>query len=410
MIHHQPRGGQLLVEALTLAVLHHVVFVLGGGIVEDVGLSAVGKALESRYRGVAGQLDGVSPSGHHLLVGRVACGAVAVAVVIAAAHQVPRPHAVVAALRAVVVDVVQVSEAQAVGELMADGADALGQRGGAHLVGAGIDRHRVAVVGGQGGTELRLMWPYRVGVAARGLTPAGVQHINFLHLLVAVPVVGAEIDVGSVGRTHGSRDHSLRIGVAAVGVVGSVGGVGAEGIGTHHVEREVELAVALLREVVVDAADELPLAEALLVGHALVVGHRVGLLELHVGELHEDDESFLLSRIAHRGFFGIGALGGGSLAHRRRLLPPRQGLLAERLQAQGRERLKAVAAVEVGLPLLVLPVVQVLVARQPGIDRRAVLEEDSAPEVGLSGDGTGHNSHQQQDKRENRFLHIRWGL
>ena len=83
--------------------------------------------------------------------------------------------------------------------------------------------------------------------------------------------------------------------VIIVAVLAIVGIAFTQGDGAYHIEREVELAVALVVEVVVYASHEVALSEVFLVCHLVVESLVVAAPELQVLKLHKDDESLLLA-------------------------------------------------------------------------------------------------------------------
>ena len=139
------------------------------------------------------------------------------------------------------------------------------------------------------------MGPDGRGGAAVGLAFAGIDHIDLLDFLVAVPVVVGKVDL-VVDLMQGFNDHFGRMNVVTVAVITAiVCPLVRDGNRAHDVEGQFELAFTLGIEVVVHRTLKTAIGEVLLVGNALEEGIVVGLLERHVGEVHQDDESFLLS-------------------------------------------------------------------------------------------------------------------
>ena len=153
------------------------------------------------------------------------------------------------------------------------------------------------------------VWPDRIFVAASGLSLSGIDDVDLFHFTVIIPVIVGKVDLifdGIAGVDHHLRCVSI-IPIVGMSAVISIGMV--EGDRAGHVKGEVELAVALIEEIVVHAAD----GTALGVGIAVLVEHVViecldiclaraerqhisGVDEILVAELHEDDESFFLAR------------------------------------------------------------------------------------------------------------------
>ena len=267
--------------------------------------------MQSLHRGdfrVFGQFDGLFPACHPALVARVACGTEAIAVVRAAVHQVPVAHA-----RALIVCIVEVGIAQTVAEFVADGADSVdfprrhvvvsvvGSRLQLVAAGVGIDpytvefdgSHVLAVVLCRGkGPLVRID---RFLVAAVGFARTGIKHIHLIHFAIAVPVVVGEIHVGISHPTrlhnHSSGVHIFVVLIVAAVVFSVVG----QGVGTHDVEIQLEKALALGKEIVIDRAHELVVHEIRFVGDAVIERLVVGGLKFHVGVVNKDDEAFFLT-------------------------------------------------------------------------------------------------------------------
>ena len=145
------------------------------------------------------------------------------------------------------------------------------------------------------------MGPDGVLDVAVGLALAGVEDEDLVDLAVAVPVVVGEVDLG-VGSLAHLDNHVLGTQVVAIVIVGTIVGVVVQGgVGAYDVERQFEQSVRLVAEVVGHAAAEaLAGGVARLVQHVVVLLSVVFRLELHVGELAEDDQSALLSREGRR--------------------------------------------------------------------------------------------------------------
>ena len=353
--------GQRGVEACRLTVLEHIVLVLIVGIIDDVGLTVVGERGHIVDHRISLQFDGDGPTAGHALVGGVVGGLEAVAVVGTHIHQVVFLHTVVAAVGGVI----HIREAHAVGELMADGADAGDLIGVRYLIGAGIHVDFVAALTVfQAGIIQRIhVGPNGVLIFAVGLAVAGIQHEDFLNLLVAIPVVGREVG-GVADGIEGVDNHLLGILVVASAVVGTVVGIFVgKGYGSGNVEAEIELTVALRAEVVAHAALEVAFVEVKLIGKAVVERFGVGHGELLVAELHEDDES-AAAALENLGVFG------SALGH---LQACSIGLDATRLG--GSDDLSAVNLLigdtigrPIGIAVGILPEVGMLVTDKHGAD------------------------------------------
>ena len=153
--------------------------------------------------------------------------------------------------------------------------------------------------------ERVLVRPYRVRFASGGLSLAGIDDVDLLHLAVAVPVVVGEVHLVLDGPA-GIGDHLRCPFVVSAGSAFTVVAVRMSELHRpDDIEREVEPAAALVEEVVVYAADG-PVVVGISrhVQHLVVEGpdivlarlerqHVPGVLELHVLELDQDDKPFL---------------------------------------------------------------------------------------------------------------------
>ncbi len=353
--------GQRGVEACRLTVLEHIVLVLIVGIIDDVGLTVVGERGHIVDHRISLQFDGDGPTAGHALVGGVVGGLEAVAVVGTHIHQVVFLHTVVAAVGGVI----HIGETHAVGELMADGADAGYLIGVRDLIGAGIHVDFVAALTVfQAGIIQRIhMGPNGVLIFAVGLTVAGIQHEDFLDLLVAIPVVGREVG-GVADGIEGVNNHLLGILVVASAVVGAIVGIFlGKGNGAGDVEAEVKLAVALRAEVVAHAALEVAFVEVKLIGKAVVERLGVGHGELLVAELHEDDES-AAAALENLGVFGraLGHLQACSIGLDATRLGGSDDLSAVNLLIGG------ITGRPIGIAVGILPEVGMLVTDKHGAD------------------------------------------
>ena len=124
------------------SVFEQEVFVVVAVVVDDIGLASLLQRLHGGdLNGLLVELDGCFPACHPSLVGGVACGPIAVAIVGADVHEVPHVHATSAAVACVV----EIREAEAVAELVAHGSDAADGVVAVELASAGIgvDAHAV---------------------------------------------------------------------------------------------------------------------------------------------------------------------------------------------------------------------------------------------------------------------------
>ena len=184
------------VPSLLLDVLDDEVLVgvLGGD--DAVGFASVGGGEQGELLFGVDGLD-VHPVEELLFVGGIAGGGVAVFVIAAVVHDAPDAHAEVLG---VVGRVVEVGQAEAVAELVADGADAV-ERGAAvamQLVAAGISVDLDAVElqrRSRGVGQRPLMGPDGVDAAALSFAIAGVDDVAEVDDAVAIGVVVLEVDV-----------------------------------------------------------------------------------------------------------------------------------------------------------------------------------------------------------------------
>ena len=142
--------------------------------------------------------------------------------------------------------------------------------------------------------------PYRVIVAAVGLTCTCVEHKHLIDLTVAVPVVVLEIHF-VVGHLTSLRHHFRRMQVFSlfrVGISAVIGPLVLQRVGTDHVECQIEKSFALSEEIVVDRADELTFAEAFFVGNSLVKREVVfGLKLVIVVVFDQNNQTFFLADV-----------------------------------------------------------------------------------------------------------------
>ena len=226
---------------------------------------------------------------------------------------------------------------------------------------------------------------------AIGLAIAGIDDVDLIDKSVAIPVVVGIVDVG-IGQLASLDDHFGRPQVVALSVVAAVVGLGVgNGVGAYDIEGEVEHALALSIEVIMDGSDEAVFLEVLLVGDAVEEVWRVGRAEGHVGVVDEDDEPFL----------GTGVV--AILADSLRLLKSGGttgvGPLATGVGALG-NGFGIDLGEEVGIGQLLIgsaiggePVVAMLVANELCGDSGAISEGQGACESAFGRNGTGSESH-----------------
>ena len=184
------------VPALLLDVLHHEVFVRVAAVFDAIRLAAVGGGGEG-YGLLFVEYLNVHPAEELLFIGCVAAGGVAAFVVAAIVHDAPGIHAEVARVACVV----EVGQAEAVAEFVADGADSVDLAAGiaVELATAGVLVHLNAVElhsGACAAGELPLMGPDGVCVSVMGFAITSIDNVAEVHYAVIVRVVVAEVDIG----------------------------------------------------------------------------------------------------------------------------------------------------------------------------------------------------------------------
>ena len=122
--HHKTVAVETGVEAHILAVVQEVILVVVAFVVEDERLALVHQGLPVGDVLRLGQLYGFAPSAKPSFVACIARRAVGVAIIGPIIHHVEDIHAEVVE----VAGIVEVGEAQAMGKLVADGADAVNLR------------------------------------------------------------------------------------------------------------------------------------------------------------------------------------------------------------------------------------------------------------------------------------------
>ena len=210
--------------------------------------------------------------------------------------------------------VVEVGEAEHVGELVAHGADAFevhlrrargGIDDGAQLVGAGVAVHAHAVEDillARDGFNLCRVLPHGVGRAARGLALSGVEYIYIVYRPVLVAVVNGEINF-VVELRASLYGHVPGVEIFALHALPVEADVLAEDYRAVDVEGEVELATGAVDEIVVHAARCAVVVEAFLVEHVAErlpgIGHgeiRCLAVGCGLGETHENGQCALCAR------------------------------------------------------------------------------------------------------------------
>ena len=385
--HEQATAGHGGIPTRALTILEQVVLVGFGLVVDDVGIAALAERTEAIDLCIfVAEFDGCEPAADHLLVAGVACRREAAIVPATVREEVPMSDAVVAGIEGVV----EVGQTHAVGELVADGADTLDVPTGIDFVGAGVgvDGHAIEMERGTAPTGERVfVGPDGVGGAAIAFAQAGIEDEHLIDLAIAVPVVVGKVDAG-VSFPAGFDDHQVGIHVnlaAALAVVG-VGTVHTDG--THHVEVEFETPSALRQEVVLYRALEASLTESNLVEDAQVERLVVALLELLVGEVGKDDETFLAAYEFVGGILlTVGTATKTSAPHSFGL---RGGSLClECLDGSGGVA-KRGGVEDIAGAIGRKEEVEAFVATELGGDLPAIGEGDGAPRAGLGGHGQGN--------------------
>ena len=273
---------ELTIPACGLTVLYDVVFVGVSVIAYQVGHRLIGRAGHVVDDGVARQLRRLQPSHQHTLMGRVAWRTEAALVVVAVVHEVPVVDEGCAA-------VVEVGQSVAVAVLMADGAERA-VAGAYQLLYAAVLVDDVVLVAAAHMVGLAvlvlaeppLVGPDGISVAAGIHALAGIDDEQLLYLSVVVPVVQAPVYAPCLQRVGYVLHQVFRVLVVIVGAPVFPGLVGQRD--EVQVEREVELAVALRHEVVVNRTVERRFRQSLLIEHPLPQRQGVLLLERLVAE------------------------------------------------------------------------------------------------------------------------------
>ena len=391
---------QFSVPSLLLTVFQQIILVRVGFVANHVDLRHVFERLHGLDGDVLGQFHWLHPSTGKLVETAEARRAETIAIVATPVHERPAAHAEISLIR----NVIHVGQAKAVRELMADGADAVDGVVDA-LVGHGVCVDECAIqlqhLAEIAFLQVPFMGPNGGRIASAGLSPPGIDAHHLVYLAVAIPVIVVEVHQAVHGLTCRSH-HLARAGIVA-SFIASVLTVVLVIFGhlnrTHHIEDEVELAITLLLEIVVDRATETALAISCLVADAGIAQRVVGGQELLVGKLHQDDEPFLLTLIVHKVANGIVACSAlltidGSLTTAQRGLPHgvnvgqhKPPILLHQISSVFRK-----------------PVVQVLVAHQLSFHLHAI-QQKRLPNTGFGRNCRGTNGYQQQRPKCKESLH-----
>ena len=191
----QPAAWGGIVPPSLLAVLQQIELILLAGVVNDVSLSSV------THRFHAGDADGISqfyrslPPQQHFLQRRVVGRAPTLRCIVTPVHEIPlvhyREHSVIRRIN--------IRQAQTVGKLMADSADAAGTSVFPQLTADRIIIHCHTT----GHADCRIeIAGIRPDIAFLRLisAQAGSNIDHLIHLAVPVPVIGREVDAFSLGQ------------------------------------------------------------------------------------------------------------------------------------------------------------------------------------------------------------------
>ena len=154
--------------------------------------------------------------------------------------------------------------------------------------------------------------------------------------------------------------------------------------GAHHIEVELELAVALRKEVVFHASPETVLGIPSGVGHLMEKGLVVLIFKFLVGKFCQNHNALLGARIE---------LSGGTAGTRHGSMPPAvgpgppDGSVPLQLLHVCLGKLSA-GRWHVACPVGSLPIVQMLVAHQTHAHLLPILKSDRSPHTALGGYGT----------------------
>ena len=387
-----------------LSVLHDVVFVFVPLVLEDVGIAAIAYSLQAVDVQVLLYIGDVVeryPSALVLLIGTVAAGHVAAFVVVAGAHEVEICHTEIGTVRGIV----EVGETHAVGELMAERADAAEVTFAIQLTAAGID---IDIYFAQGQhiaigciSEFVLVRPDGVVFTAVCLSHAGIEHEHLFHVAIVVPVVFGEVYTFFIVRPlAGFDNHRSGIDVTPPYLIVSsvIGKFVGKRTDAHHVKVEVEHATALRIEVVAHTALESVLGVVFFVYYLLVQVYVVVIGKLGVGKLSEDNQCML--RTPENALIGSEAR--CSVCLRPHAAGTGAGLRFLLLRRSNHTIGACVAVVTVACAVGSLQTMEMFVTHLLYLYRRAVGKDDGAPytalgRYGMYGKG-GSKEHRQQEK------------
>ena len=125
---------QIFIPSAACPVLDDVKFIFMPLVVDDEALAPLTHRSHGSDGSVAQQFGGLIPTTEHLFQGVVAQRLETASSVIAARHDIPVAHTVVAAIE----NVVGIGQSQAMGELVAHGSDTGNMSFAVHLVGASV--------------------------------------------------------------------------------------------------------------------------------------------------------------------------------------------------------------------------------------------------------------------------------
>ena len=253
MRNHQTCSRIRFIPPCLLTVFYHIVLVRGSIIIYNIGVPVLTHRAQTVNGNIfIGQHDRRQPSAHHFLVSSIAHRTEAIAAVGATRHEVEVAHT----KKSVVVDVVEVWESQAVGELMAECADAVNLARGGQFISTGIDVDDNTVNRQWQSCLLQSphVGPDVVRNISIGLTLACIEHEDLVHLAVAVPIIVGEVDI-SIGGPANFGNHLLGMHIVTILIVLTVVLVVFLGnIGTHNIKHQFKQSCRLVAEIVGDAA------------------------------------------------------------------------------------------------------------------------------------------------------------
>ena len=238
---------------LLTIVDNEVFFVDGCG--EDICFRRIFYRIEGVGAGFGEHLGGEETESVALKAG-VAHRSATVAQIATTSHHVP-PSGVVALSVGFIVGVVDIAQANHVGEFVANGADAIKNNGALRLPsvalgGAGIGAILHAIVAPKSvARQRRFVRPEIIGIVAGIVgTKARCNEVNHIHIAITVGIVFAII----YRRIKGLEGFIECRG--SIGKLLNVGGSIAHGYGSHHIELGCEFAVTIVGKIVAHTAQE----------------------------------------------------------------------------------------------------------------------------------------------------------